>query len=246
MSTNEIVIVLLVGGVAATIKSITGMGYPLVLIPVLALFIGVAEAIVIVAPSNLVVNARLAWSVRHERQNAVTLNRFLAGGAVGGVLGASLLPSLPDNLLRGVLVGVIVLFLVNQFRSHNAVIGHGAAKRFATPVGGLAGLFQGAAGISGPIVTPWFLSIGIARDTYLFAIAAVFAVTGLAQLVGLVALGLFTGELLALGVALIPLAFLAFPLGVAIRNRISVETFHRVVLVLLALSALSLTVRMFS
>lgn len=246
MSTNEIIIVLVVGALAATIKSITGMGYPLVLIPVLALFIGVAEAIVIVAPSNLVVNARLAWSVRHERAEAVTLNRFLAGGAIGAVVGALLLPSLPEDLLRGVLVGVIVLFLINQFRSHRATIEDDTGAQLAPAVGGVAGLFQGAAGISGPIVTPWFLSLGLRRDTYLYAIATVFAVTGIAQMIGLAAQGLFAGEVLALSAALIPLTFLSFPVGVAIRNRISVETFHRVVLGLLALSAASLIVRMFT
>lgn len=243
MTTTEILFVLAVGGGAALIKSITGMGYPLVLLPVLALFIDVADAIVIVAPSNFVLNLQLVGNSRHEWSNATTLPRFLVGGVVGAVIGSLLLPALPNNLLRVVLVVIIVLFLVNSLRSNTFELSERQGRRLAPAVGGLAGLFQGGAGVSGPIVTPWFLSVGISRDAYLLAIASTFSLTGVAQIVVLAAQGLFTAELFALSLALIPLAFLVFPLGVRIRERISVETFHNIVLVLLAVSAVSLLVR---
>lgn len=243
MSTTEIIIVLLVGGAAALVKSTTGMGYPLVLIPVLALFMDVADAVVIVAPSNLVLNVRLVGSKRHELPNATTLPRFLSGGVVGAVIGSLLLPELPNNLLRVLLVVIIVLFLAMQFREARVTLSAEKAERYAPSVGLVAGVFQGGAGVSGPIVTPWFLSLGLSRDAYLISIASAFALTGVAQLIVLAVQGLFTRELLLLSLALIPLSLVAFPIGERIRARISIAAFHRIVLVLLAASAVSLVAR---
>lgn len=244
MTTTEIVIVLLVGGCAALVKSVTGMGYPLVLLPILVLFMDVADAVVIVAPSNFVLNTRLAGNTRHEWSQSTTLPRFLAGGVAGAIAGSLLLTSLPNKLLQIALVAIIVLFLGNQLRSRTFTISEQAGQRFAPAVGALSGVFQGAAGVSGPIVTPWFLSLGLSRDAYLFSITAVFSLTGVAQIVVLVTQRVFTLELFALSMALIPLSLVAFPVGVAIRQRVSIETFHRIVLVMLAISAVSLVVRM--
>jgi len=59
VTTTEIIFVLLVGGFASIVKSVTGFGYPIVLLPVLALFLDISDAVIIVAPSNLFLNLRL-------------------------------------------------------------------------------------------------------------------------------------------------------------------------------------------
>ena len=76
MTTSEIVLVLLVGAAAALLKSITGVGYPLTLLPMLALFMDVSDAVVIVAPSNLFLNVKLVWGMQDERKNTITLPAF--------------------------------------------------------------------------------------------------------------------------------------------------------------------------
>lgn len=243
MTTTEIVIILGTAAVAALIKSTTGMGYPLVLLPVLALFIDVAEAIVIVTPSNLVLNSKLTWKMRERHSEAITLPRFLIGTAVGAIIGTALLPILPDRSLRVALIIIIVLFLINRLSPWSFTLSEALGEQLAPPVGVVAGLFQGAAGISGPIVTPWFLSLNLARDAYIYAIGMVFALSGVLQLGVLAIQGSFTRDLFLIGIALIPVAFAIFPLGAIVRNRISVVAFERIVLVLLAASGLSLLVK---
>lgn len=245
MTTSQIILVLFVGGFASIVKSITGFGYPIVLLPVLALFLDISEAVVIVAPSNLFLNLRLVRSGRAEWSNSSTLPRFLIGGVVGAIGGALLLPRLPNNLLRGALVVIIVVFLVNQLRSAILVLSDHQGLRFAPAVGAVAGLFHGASGISGPIVTPWFLSLGLTRDAFLLSVAAVFSLSGIVQIVVLLLQGLYTRELFLLSMALIPLSLFLFPVGERIGRKISIHMFHRSVLMLLALSAVSLVVRMF-
>ena len=247
MSTSEIIVIVAVAAFAALLKSVTGMGYPLVLVPALALFIDITEAIVLVAPSNLVLNAQMSWGARAERNNARTLRPFLAGGVVGSVIGALLLPVLPDRLLRLLLVGIIVLFLANRLRRKQRTESSDSSPAqndsLAPIVGGIAGVFQGAAGISGPVVTPWFLSRRISVDAFVFAITFTFALTGAVQLV-VIAVGAQFGSQLLLGLALIPIVLLVVPLGSALRRRMKTSAFENLVLLILAAAAISLVVRM--
>jgi len=243
MTTTEIVIVVLIAAVAALVKSITGMGFPLTLLPILALFMDVAEAVVIIAPANLFLNFWLVLSTRHERHNMPRLARFTVPGVMGTVLGAVLLPVLPGTLMRVFLVAVIVLFLASQLRGRSIELSEARSAQLSPVVGGVAGVFQGAASVAGPIVAPWFLILGLTRDTLVHALAAFFALTGIIQIFVFALRGVLTTRLLGLGVALIPVALLMFPLGVQIRQRISLVAFQRLVLVLLAGSAVSLLVR---
>lgn len=243
MTTAEMMIVVVVAAFAGIVKAITGTGYPLILLPVLALMIDVGEAVVLIAPSNLYLNAKNGFTVRHERRNAHTLPRFLAGGFVGTVLGSLALPILSETVLRIVLIVIVALFLINRLLNPTVQLSRQRAEKFAPVVGGVAGLFQGATGLGGPIATPWFLSVGLSRDAYLYSVSITFILTVFAQVVLLAVQGLFTWTLLALGLALIPLAVLVFPLGLKIRQHVSVEVFERLVLVLLAVSIVLLLIR---
>lgn len=245
MTTTEIVVVVLMAAVAALVKSITGMGFPLTLLPILALFMDVAEAVVIVAPANLFLNCWLVLSTRHERHNVPTLARFTVTGVVGTVVGAALLPVLPEALMRLFLVAIILVFLANHFGGRSLLISETRSAQLSPVVGGVSGVFQGAASVAGPIVTPWFLSLGLTRDALVHALSAFFALTGIIQLVVFAFRGMLTMRLLGLGAALLPVAFLIFPLGVQIRHRISLAAFERLVMLLLAGSAVSLLLRIF-
>jgi uncharacterized membrane protein YfcA len=239
-----VIVALVAAAIASLIKSTTGMGYPLVLIPVLALFMDITDAVVIVAPSNLYLNGLVAWNVRGYRHEARTLRPFVTAGLIGAAIGAILLPVAPDRALRWLVVGVIAFFVVNRLRGERRVLSPKLADRLAVPVGGTAGLLQGAAGLSGPIVIPWFLSLGLPRDTYIYCITTVFALTGTTQLLVFAVQGTFTLRLFTLGVALIPVALLITPLGIRLRERIPLLVFERAVVALLIASAASIVVRL--
>ncbi len=243
MTGIEIVAVAAAVVVAALLKSITGMGFPLILIPTLALVIDVTDAVIIVAPANLFLNTSLVWDARRARHDAPALPGFLVGGVMGGIAGSLLLSILAEETLRWILIVVVVLFLVNRFRAPDLTIPGHLVGPLAPVVGTVAGVFQGAAGISGPLVTPWFLSLGLSRETYVFSIAAAFALSGGAQIAGLTAQGLFTLHLLGLGAALVAVAALLLPVGVRLRRRVPVVVFERLVIALLAASALTMILR---
>ena len=244
MTGVEIALVLVAAALASIVKAITGTGYPLVLIPVLALFGDVADAVVLVALPNLWLNGSLIWQARSSWSEASgELTRFLVASVLGGMTGALLLPILPDRLLRLVLVAVIALFVFNRIRAPEWSIDPAATRRWGPVVGGVSGVFQGAAGISGPIVVPWFLGQRTSRDVYILSVGSAFALSGLAQIVVLGAQGRFTLQILALAVGLIVLVIVSFPVGVRLRERLDVATFERIVVGLLVVSAVSLLAR---
>lgn len=246
MTTTQILIAVVLVIIAALLKSVTGIGYPLVLIPGLALFVDISEAIVLIAPSNFLLNAQMSWGARSELPNARTLRPFLGGAVIGSAIGTLLLPILPERVLRLLLIAIIVLFGVNRLRRNRRTEPEATAQRndrLAPLVGWIAGVFQGAAGISGPLVTPWFLSRRISVEAFVFAVTLTFAITGAVQLVVIVVGGQFGSQLL-LGLALIPIALAVIPVGTAIRHRMQTAVFENLVLLILALAAVSLILRM--
>ncbi len=243
MTTAELAVILGVAVIAALIKSTTGMGYPLIVVPALALFIDVIDALVVVAPANLVLNALLVRKGWSHRGDAQTLNRFLAGGVVGAIGGSLAAQWIPDAAVRVILVGVIVAFVVGRHREVSSLTSD-RAEMLAIPVGAVAGVFQGAAGISGPIVSPWFLRVGLSRDPFVYAIATAFALTGALQIGVFAVSGLFVADLIFPSLAQIPIALAMAPVGARLREAIPVDRFEQIVVMILAASAISLVARM--
>ena len=244
MTSDQFLLILVIAGVAAVIKSIAGFGYPLLLLPVLAQIIDVVDAVLIIAPSNLFLNIGIAWKLREHHSRATTLKVFTIAGLVGAGVGTLILPLIPEQTFRLLLLVILVAFLFNRLSGLSFTMEDQTAHRLAPIVGGIAGVFQGAAGVSGPIVTPWYLSVDIERDTFIYSIAAFFALTQIGQLGVAAVSNLYTADTILIGLALIPLSLISLPIGAAIRERISVSAFEKLVIGLLAISALTLLARL--
>lgn len=236
----QIAIIIAVAVVSAFVKAITGAGFPMLVVPVLALFIDVADAIVVVAIPNVTMNGSIFWSLRHVRGDSPTLPRFLVATSIGAVIGSLLLSVLPETVLRLGLVGIIVLFVANRLSDRRFTLDSARALRLAPVAGGVSGIVFGATAVSGPLVTPWFLSQNLRRDVYLVSISAAFTLAGVAQVLFFLVQGAFTTNFVLGGLGLVALSSAILPIGARLRERLDVETFERLVLLLLVLSATSL------
>lgn len=243
MSTPEIVFIFVLAGIAGVIKSTAGFGYPMLMLPVLSQFIDFVDAVLIVAPSNFFLNAAIVWNLRAERHDAVTLRVFTAAGVVGSIGGTLLLPWLPVQVARPLLLAILVAFLYNRLSGFRYSISEANATRYAPLVGSVAGVCQGAVGVSGPITTPWFLSLDRHREVFVYSVAFNFGVTGLVQLFVAGGTGLFSLSTLLVGVAMIGPVALSVPVGKRIRHQISADSFEKFVIALLAVSGLALLLR---
>jgi uncharacterized protein len=245
VSGTELAIVLVAVVIGAIAKAVTGMGLPLIAIPIASLFIDVNDAIVVIAFPNVLANALLAARERRSWPETRDLPTLALAGVVGAVAGTLLLVNIPERPLVIAVIIAIVGYVVLFFAHPELRVGPRRSKRLAPVVGGVAGVFQGAVGISGPIVGSWIHSYRLDRGAHILSVTSLFFITGLTQLVVLVASGELSGRVLATLLACVPV-LLSIPIGTRLRNSVTVRGFDLAIVGMLAVSALALTLQTFS
>lgn len=245
MSETDFVVVALVSLAGSFIKSVTGMGYPLVAIPILTLFVGVETAIVVIAIPNALANLLLNLGVRRERHQARDLPSLIVTSVLGAVAGTLLLVEAPEEPLLLGLAFTVFVFVLQRTRNPELRLDPETSRRWAPLAGLLAGFSHGAVGVSGPVVAMWVHGYRLPKDAYVFSVTALFLVSGAAQIVVLASAGQFREDrLIAAGIALAS-TLCMIPVGTRMRQRIAGATFERLILVLLVVSGFSLIWRTF-
>ena len=219
------------------VKGATGMGLPLVALPVLAAAFGLTHAIGLMVVPVLFSNI---WQVVRLRASRTApglgfMPLFLVGVAVGVVAGTWLLKTLPERLLVVALGVMLVGYVVLRLARPSMTIGPAVARRAGLPVEAAAGILNGATGISAPVGVTFIHWMKLDRDAHVFAVSAMFLIMGAVQLPAMFAAGLMEPWWLVEGLlALIPIV-LFMPLGRMVALRMSREAFDRLVLVFLGL-----------
>jgi uncharacterized membrane protein YfcA len=242
VTTSQVLVVVLASFAGALVKGITGLGYPVIAVPLISLALGVEEAVVIVALPNLAANAWLWWESRDAQGETRDLGVLVGFGVVGAVIGTLALQRLPEEPLLLLLAFMVLVFVVRFLRHPDLKLDPVTARRGAPFVGTTIGLMQGSVGVSGPVVATWIHGYRLAPRAYVHAVTFIFGITGLTQIVVLLAQGSFT-EARLVGAAWAAVAVAAAtPIGVRLRSRLAGPTFERFVLGFLAFSAVMLVV----
>lgn len=231
---STIVIALALGG---TLKGAMGMGSPIVAVPVMASFFDVRLAVIIMVIPNLVTNAWQCWVYRKSRLADLLRWNFAVAGAAGAFVGTIMLANFPSNVLKVFVASAVLLYVTLRLSRPDFAISLPVAKKAAVPLGVLAGILQGAAGISAPVSASFLNAMKLPRETFIHTISMFFFGMTLVQLPMLIYLGLFTWQLMALGTAALLPLFAGIAAGVWLAKLLRPEAFDR--LVLLTLSALA-------
>ena len=233
MSVESIIVIFIALAVGSIGKAITGFGLPLIAIPVAAAFIDVETAVVVMVIPSSLTNLWLLWE---HRASAGKIDRFwpmLAAGVCGIVLGTWLLSELNENVLSLLMAFWIAVYLLNlSFRGGIRLPVH-LARHLSPPVNFVAGIFQGATGIAGPIIVTYLHALRLAPGHHVFVVSAIFLSFGAAQVTSMATLDLFSLDRLWLSLmALIPVV-LTMPLGLRLGRVIDRKAFDATVIVLL-------------
>jgi uncharacterized protein len=240
MDAADVSIIIVAIAVGAFVKGVTGSGLPQVAIPVMAIFLGVEHAVVVMAVPGIVSNTWLLWRYRHHLPETRDLPVLLATGTLGAIGGTWLLKELDPRILSGVLASVILGYVLLRTARPSFALSAGVTQRLSAPVGLAAGTLQGATGISGPLLTTYIHGYRYPPRVYVVALVTMFQVFSVVQTATLVGLGLFTTERFSQGMlTLVPMA-IALHLGTLATSRMSARAFDRWVLALLVASAAKL------
>jgi uncharacterized membrane protein YfcA len=214
------------GGV---VKGALGMGFPIVATPLLTLVLGPEIAVVGIVVPSLMMNVVQAWQGRRFLVAADPVVRLLVPTlvtiVVGTVVGAYLLVTLPTRGIALVVGVSVMLYAIVSLRGVAVTVPPRHLRATGILVGFAGGVLGGATGFFGLPLILLFSSLTLDKAK-LPALVSIVLLCGVApQIASYVALGLLTGELLALStLALVP-ATVGFVLGTALRRRMSQAVF---------------------
>lgn len=215
--------IMLLGAVA---QAVSGFGFAMVTVPLLAVATDPRSAVVVAALAGT--GLTLVAAVR-ERAHA----RWRVAGALstasllGLPVGLLILVLAPDRLLS-LLIAVVVLGCValvwSGARLRTGAVGIGA-------IGVLVGVLTGATGTNGPPLVAAFHSLGYDPRTFRATLAATFSGTGLLGLAGFGFSGQVHAGNVRLALVALPAVALGWWLGSLVFHRIDPVSFRRIVLV---------------
>ena len=221
----------------AVVKGATGMGLPLVALPVLTTVFGLQHAVGLMTIPLIVTNVWQVWRFRAEARapRLGFMPWFLVGGAVGIGLGTWALTALPERVLVLSLGVILLVYVALRIATPHWVLSLELARRLGPLAGIGGGTLQGATGISAPIGVTFIHSMNLERAAHVFAVSAMFLTFAVVQLPSLWLAGVMRPEWLLQGLlALIPI-LVFMPLGQWISGKLSRQAFDRMILVFLGI-----------
>lgn len=245
MSALDLAILTLGLAFAGLAKGAFGMGLPLVATPILASVFGPRVAVVVVTIPIFVSNSLLL--IQGWKRTGVLrgIGPVALASVVGSIIGVQLLALLDQRTFAILISLMVAVFLLRGDR----LIGDDPRARRARLLGPLVGLvggvLQGTTSIASPLVGSYFHTLRLPPRDFVLVLAAIFELNAIVQVVGYGLLGLFTPEVLALGlIGLVP-TLLALMLGIHLRGRMDPARFRSLITVLLVLSTANLLYRSF-
>jgi uncharacterized membrane protein YfcA len=232
-----LVLVFVFGGL---VKGVTGVGLPLVLVPLASQFVDVPVAVALVSVSMVATNVVQTMEGGGTWPAVRQLWPIVVPLAVGALIGTHLLLSIDRHRLN-LIIGVSFLLLATLLLCAPRLRISPRTARWSGPAIGFgAGLLGGMSAIFGPPMIAFMVGLGVDPDTFVKRMAILALTASTTMLLVLGGSGSMSGgDFLMSAAALIPIQ-LGMPLGRWLRGRIKPESFRVLVLVVLAASGLDM------
>ena len=234
------VIVGLAFALGGILKGATGIGAPLVAVPLMTSFYDVRFAVAVFVLPNLITNLLQGLLYIHALKHRLFLF-VLCFAAGSGALVGSLTLQHTSSIFLEKMMAILVLFYVGfRLFKPDWKLSIGIAHKISFPVGFLAGFLQGTFGISSPATFTFLNAIKFERSEFIAIVSSFFVAMSVIQLPTLTYLGLMEIEHFILGcTAILPL-MLGMPLGALLLKNVSATLFDKVILFVLVGVAMEL------
>ena len=226
---------------AAFVRGVTGFGFGIVLVPVLALAISPVEAVLainIMAGLLALTDVRLV--LREAERSVLILGALIVAGTLPGLL---LLYAMPPAFARVLIALAALIAFFAILLPQRGLVQHSAAITTATGLS--AGLLTGLVGMPGPPVIPYYMSRDIPKATAKASMIGVFGIAAIAGVGSGVAIGVLNARTLTFGLALFPFVLLGNWLGSLVFGSVSDRVWRLIVGLVLGGAAVAAVLRLF-
>lgn len=232
----------LLGGI---IKGATGVGAPLIAVPLLTMFYDVQTAVILFAVPNCLPNIWQCWRYRKHRLETSFISKLAIAGGIGTLIGTILLIQLPATFLKLVLALTVYGYVIFRCFNPGWRLDMLLAHKLVIPTATVAGTLQGASGISAPVSVSFVNAMKLERPQFISTITIYFLATSIVQIPALFAFGLMTREYFLISSAAVLPLVAGMPIGSLLARKLSSEHFDRVILFVLFAVATRLLIDIF-
>ena len=218
---------------ASFVKGTTGMGFPLIATPMVALLVDIKTTYALLVLPNIlmdtlqIVRGHWPWHVWRR------LVWLLGTTVVGVFLGTRILISVSDRFICLALAAMILVFLASGYLRIRVAVPRRWEGLLSPAVGFLGGVLAGVTNVVGPLTAVYLLALGFEKREFVKAVAAIFLMTKVSQLVAISRWGLYTTDILWWSAGLTVVALSAFWVGLRVQDRVPQAAFSRILYVLL-------------
>ena len=237
--------VFLFGAVAfgALAKGATGLGFPLITVPIIALFVEPRMAVILISVPNMMVNFLILGRGGVPLGEVKRVWPLAVAGVLGVVAGANLLAILDTSVLSVLLGSISVAFALFGWLEFNPKLAPRGETFVGPAVGLVSGLLQGSTGASGPPLAMYLYSLGLAKRYFVYLITALFLVFNSVQVLTFLTLGLYDGENLFQAALMLAPTLVGLLLGFVVQDRLNQRMFNRLMLTVVAFTGANLLLR---
>lgn len=226
---------------AAFIRGLTGFGFGILLVPILALALTPVEAVLAInIMAGLLALTEIRMILKDAERSALTIGALVMLCTAPGLI---LLDATPRDIARL----IIALIALSAFFAVLMPKRGAQQPGFVTTgaVGISAGLLTGFAAMPGPPVVPYYVGRDIPRVTAKASMIGIFGIAAIAGIGSGAAIGVLEWRIVILGLALFPLVLLGNWIGSLAFGKVSDSLWRSFVGIVLGAAALAAFAKLF-
>jgi uncharacterized protein len=229
--------------VAAFIKGATGLGFPLIATPALALLLDIRTAVTVLILPNLFMDTAQVIRDGFPYDIFRRFSGLIVPTIIGVFLGTMLLVKMPLWILNLCLGVIIMGFVLSNLFKFNFTISPQGEKILSPIVGFTSGVLNGMTNAAGPALAIYLYSLRLDKRVFVKSIATIFITTKLTQLVAISTWNLFVWDTIKLSIQVLLLTLAGFYAGMKAHDSVNQINFNRGLLMLLSLIGVILIAR---
>jgi uncharacterized membrane protein YfcA len=227
---------------AAYVKGVSGMGFPLIATPTVALLLDIRTAVTILIIPNIVMDITQVFRGEFPLAIFRRFSGLLLLTIVGVFIGTKVLVTLPIWVLNLTLGTIVLIFIASQMLRLDFKI-PARWESVVSPVMGLIGGFlNGMTNAAGPALAIYLYGLRLPKMEFIKSIASIFIVTKLSQLAAVSSWNLLNRSTLRLSLAVTAFILIGFYAGLKTQDRVNQQIFNRGLLILLFIISIALIV----